>query len=249
MIRRHLLFSVLFIFAITAFATFVIIKHDGTIVRINLDKLPVEQSGESFTINGIDVNDIAHIYNKVWDKYDDYERAFKQGYLSSKYFTYDRKKQITSQEFKAMLKPLIEKYQPDSMAYFNEYITDYDVPLTRGMAACMTYYTARCIDVETANINVSIPQPDDMWSEWDNDLYLKVFPHINYAGDEDYPEDKSWRSTDFGSPRTAASINIECTRRCPDNSHCPDRPPPSGGSSFRPFSDYAFRAKGNTRNC
>ena len=204
MMKRLLLLIIanLLFMAVTAFATFVIIKNDGTIVRLDVEKLPVEQSGESFTINGIDVNDIAHIYNKVWNKYDDYERAFKQGYLSSKYYTYDRKKQITSQEFKAMLKPMIEKFRPDSIDYFNNHITDYNAPLTRGMAACMAYYVARCINVETANINVVLTLPEDMWSDWDYDVYLKVFPYIDDAGEEDYPEDKYWRSTGFGTVLT-----------------------------------------------
>ena len=65
------LLAVLFV-AATAFATFVIVKKDGTVISSILEKLTIEQNGESFTINGVEVKDVAHIYNKVWDKSDDY---------------------------------------------------------------------------------------------------------------------------------------------------------------------------------
>ena len=47
--------------AATAFATFVIVKSNGTLITAVSDKLSFEQNGSSFTINGIDVKDIAHI--------------------------------------------------------------------------------------------------------------------------------------------------------------------------------------------
>ena len=48
--------------AATAFATFVIVKSNGTLITAVSDKLSFEQNGSSFTVNGIDVKDIAHIY-------------------------------------------------------------------------------------------------------------------------------------------------------------------------------------------
>ena len=60
---------------------------------------------------------------------DDYERAFTQGYLPMKYSARYRKQQITSQEFKALLKPLIEKSCPEKIEYFESRISDYDAPL------------------------------------------------------------------------------------------------------------------------
>lgn len=192
--RRSVLLIVTLLFmAVTAFATFVIIKNDGTIVRLNVDKLPVEQSGESFTINGIDVNDISHIYNKVWDSTDDYERAFTQGYLSSKYYTYDRKKQVTSQEFKALLKPLIEKFRPDSMAFFNSRISDVNVPIPRYIAAGMAYYVARCIGLLTPNSPYHRSEYDNLWEgAWDDiELLDRVLPYANVPstnGENDWIE-------------------------------------------------------------
>ena len=60
---------------------------------------------------------------------DDYERAFTQGYLPMKYSARYRKQQITSQEFKALLKTLIEKCCPEKIEYFESRISDYDAPI------------------------------------------------------------------------------------------------------------------------
>ena len=188
--RSVLLIATLLFMAVTAFATFVIIKNDGTIVHINLDKLPVEQSGESFTINGIDVNDIAHIYNKVWDSTDDYERAFVQGYLAKGYYYYDRKQQITSQEFKAMLKPLVEKYSPDKMDYFNSRISDVDIPITRSIAVGMAYYAARCIGAFYYNSPYNRSTYGDVFDDiWDNLSIMEVLPYGLTKFNETDPED------------------------------------------------------------
>ena len=172
--------------AATAFATFVIVKSNGTLITAVSDKLSFEQNGSSFTVNGIDVKDIAHIYNKDWDKYDDYERAFTQGYLDSKYYTYDRKKQITSQEFKAMLKTIVEKLRPDSMTYFNSRISDADEPITRGLAVAMAFYTARCIDAVQSNLVDGHTDASDFWNDiWtDNLQQILPFAQTAMAGDE-----------------------------------------------------------------
>ncbi len=164
--------------AATAFATFVIVKSNGTITRVRTEQLKFEQKGTSFTLNGIDVKDIAYIDNKDWRSSGDYERAFVMKYIDSKYYAYDRKKQITSQEFKALLKTLVEKYNPDSMGYFNSRITDYDTPITRDIAAGMAYYIARCIGADTNNSPNNRTTIDNFWvGAWNNDqLLTKVLP-------------------------------------------------------------------------
>lgn len=137
--------------------------------------------------------------------FDDYERAFEKGYLADKYKNMVRTEQVQSQEFKAMLKSLIGKFAPGSMDYFNEYITDYDVPLTRGMATIMAYYVARSIEAEYQNATNDFP--DDMW---DGNFagYDELFPHWNDPGEEDYPEGMWWRSTDFGGYQTPWLWNL-----------------------------------------
>ena len=172
--------------AATAFATFVIVKSNGTLITAVSDKLSFEQNGSSFTVNGIDVKDIAHIYNKDWDKYDEYERAFIQNYLDSKYYTYDRKKQITSQELKAMLKTIVEKLQPDSMSYFNSRISDADEPITRGIAVGMAYYTARCIGAVQSNLVNDHSDAPDFWNDIWVDNLQEILPsaQMPMAGDE-----------------------------------------------------------------
>ena len=200
------LLTVLFVVA-TAFATFVIVKKDGTLVHINVDQLKFEQKGSSFILNGTDVQDVAYIYNKVWDSTDDYERAFTEGYLDSKYYTYDRKKQITSQEFKTMLKPLIEKYQADSMNYFNSHIADYDVPISRGVAAGMAYYTARSIGAETRNKTIFLNEIDDFWDGIGDSGVDKVLPYFAETGVENAPQEVWWRV--FGGLMSAYMWNSE----------------------------------------
>lgn len=131
----------------------------------------------------------------------DYDRAFMKDYLDDSYMAKERTVQISSQEFKTMLKPLILKFAPDSMTYFNNYITDFDVPLTRGMATCMVYYVARCIGAETGN-TVFGEQPEDIW-DGDSQFYDELLPHWQDPGDSDAPENMFWRSTVFGGRMTA----------------------------------------------
>ena len=109
----------------------------------------------------------------------------------------ERTAQVKSQEFKSMLKVLIDRFGPDSVNYFNSYITDYDVPLTRGMAAIMAYYTARSIGAETGNASFG-EIPADMW---DGDFrdYDNLLPHWNDNPETDFPEDKYWRGEPFSN--------------------------------------------------
>ena len=94
---------------------------------------------------------------------DEYSRAFEKGYVSGIHKTQELTKQITSQEFKALLKPLVERYAPDSIGYFNSRITDYDVPISRGTAAMMAYYIARCIDATEENSQYHRSSGDNFW--------------------------------------------------------------------------------------
>jgi hypothetical protein len=136
--------------------------------------------------------------------YDDYDRAFIMDYLDNNYFSKDRTAQVGAQEFKAMLKVLIDKFAPDSMNYFNSYITDYEVPLSRGMATCMAYYTARCIGVETNNA-ITGEHPADLWG-CDFNNFDELLPHWGDSGEDDAPEDMFWR--DFGGWMTCFYWNF-----------------------------------------
>lgn len=168
----------LMLFATAAFATFVIVKKNGSFSRSRTEQLAFEQNGTSFTLNGIDVNDITGIYNREWRSSDDYERAFTEKYLGSEYYTFDRKSSVRSQEFKNMLKTLIEKYAPDSMAYFNSRIADVDVPLTRCLAVGMCFYTARCIGALTRNYQSNRANDEHFWDGvWDNSDVQTLLPY------------------------------------------------------------------------
>jgi hypothetical protein len=140
--------------------------------------------------------------------FDDCDRAFMKGYLEDSYMAKERTAQVKSQEFKAMLKPLIKKFAPDSMTYFNNYITDHNMPLTRGTATIMAYYVARCIGAETNNGGISGDLPVDLWDcELSSDCDL-LLPHWNDPGEEDAPEDMPWRSTIYGSLQTPMWWNV-----------------------------------------
>ena len=94
---------------------------------------------------------------------DEYSRAFEKEYVSDIHKTQERTKQITSQEFKALLKPLVEKIAPDSISYFNTRISDYDAPISRGTAAMMAYYVARCIGATEENSPYHRSSGDNFW--------------------------------------------------------------------------------------
>ena len=128
---------------------------------------------------------------------DDYERAFIMNYLEVSYMNKERTAQVRSQEFKSMLKVLIDRFGPDSVSYFNSYITDYDVPLTRGMATIMAYYTARSIGAETNNAAFG-DTPADMW-DCDFREYDNLLPHWNDRPETDFPEGKYWRGDPFSN--------------------------------------------------
>jgi hypothetical protein len=125
--------------------------------------------------------------------YDDYERAFVQGYLAKGYYYYDRKQQITSQEFKAMLKPLVEKYSPDKMEYFNSRISDVDIPITRSIAVGMAYYAAHSIEAFFPNFPYPFDRTtyDDFWDNfWDNDAAMtEVLPYGRFQQNDTDLED------------------------------------------------------------
>ena len=144
---------------------------------------------------------IRRLYESGIDDYGDYGRAFIKDYLDVSYMTKERSAQVKSQEFKALLQSLVQRFAPDSMTYFNNNITDLDVALTRGMAACMAYYTARCIGAETGNATIG-EQPEDIW-DGDFRNYDNLLPHWGDPGEADAPENMFWRSTVFGGRMTA----------------------------------------------
>ena len=113
------------------------------------------------------------------------------------YYKKDRTAQVKSQEFKAMLNVLIDKFAPDSLGYFNEYISDYDIPLTRGMATIMAYYTARSIGAETGNATFG-DMPTDMW-DGEFAYYNELLPHWLDMPEATFPEGMYWRGDPFSN--------------------------------------------------
>ena len=109
----------------------------------------------------------------------EYERAFNMGYVQNSYNIKDRASQITSLEFKSLLKPLVEKFAPDSLGYFNSRISDSDVPIIRGTAAIMAYYVARCIGATENNNRQHHSGEANFWEgAWGPELG-QVLPHAN----------------------------------------------------------------------
>ena len=110
----------------------------------------------------------------------DYERAFIKDYLDRSYMAKERTAQVRSQEFKTMLKPLITRFAPDSIAYFDEHISDADVALTRNVAVGMAYYVAICLGVDTNNnTNMQREFPEDILEYlWEPEV-MHVLPHAS----------------------------------------------------------------------
>lgn len=71
---------------------------------------------------------------------EDYVRAFEQGYVSKSCANADRTAQIRSTTYRAMLVQMIEDLAPEKIHYFDRKVTTFDTPLTRGMAAMMSWY-------------------------------------------------------------------------------------------------------------
>lgn len=191
---RKKIFSLLavLIVASTAFATFVIVKKDGTLVRSYGDQLTFEQKGTSYALNGVDVKDIVSINNKVWNQYGEYERAFLKGYLDSKYSLLDRNKTITSLQFKEMLQTIIEKVAPDSLNYFNSRISNFDTSITRSTAAMMAYYVARCIGATSNNARTNYWTSDNFWEDaWGSEIN-DVLP---YAHEPSPDQQDGWQES------------------------------------------------------
>ena len=125
-----------------------------------------------FYIDDIRIRRLAHSAT-------DYERAFNMGYVSNSYSDKDRSSQITSLEFKLLLKPLVEKFAPDSIDYFNYRISDYDVPIIRGTAVIMAFYVARCLGVTDVNSQEHHSGEANFWDgAWGTELG-QVLPHAN----------------------------------------------------------------------
>ena len=124
----------------------------------------------------------------------DYERAFIKDYLDRSYMAKERTAQVRSQEFKTMLKPLITRFAPDSIAYFDEHISDADVALTRNVAVGMAYYVAICLGVDTNNnTNMQREFPEDIWEYlWEPEV-MQVLPHASDVPTEPIgPDDNFW---------------------------------------------------------
>lgn len=109
----------------------------------------------------------------------DYDRAFQRGYVGDEYIVRDRQSQITSLEFKSLLKPLVEKFAPDSIGYFNSRISDEDVPIVRSTAAMMAYYVARCIGATEINNRHHHSAEANFWEEAWGPEHGQVLPHAH----------------------------------------------------------------------
>ncbi len=89
-----------------------------------------------------------------------------------------------------MLKPLIEKYSPDKMDYFNSRISEVDIPITRSIAVGMVYYVARCMEVFNGNSPYNRSTYDDVFDDlWDNQSITEVLPYGLMVLNDTDPED------------------------------------------------------------
>ncbi len=114
----------------------------------------------------------------------DFERALRLG-LAPEEWRARAGEQITGAQFRAALEGLVGRFRPEQTAYFEENVTDLDIPLTRGMGFIMAYYAAKCVGADTYNndFDNNRVDTDELWSAAP-DQFRDLLPHCG-----DGPED------------------------------------------------------------
>lgn len=114
---------------------------------------------------------------------DDYNRAFAYGYADESYAARELDEPLHTTEYKAMLTAMLTRLAPDKLDYFNAKVTDYDVEMTRGMGAVMSWYAAVCIGTDDYNNSFESEWTDGDDGFWykDDAIYVPLFPDcINF---------------------------------------------------------------------
>lgn len=137
----------------------------------------------------------------------DFERAFTLG-LAPEGMQMRVSEQISSVEFRGLLTELINKLAPEKLSYFEENVTDHDMPMSRGLGFVMAYYAAVSIGADDYNNNFDNSRADggDFWdSDWNE--YRALFPTV-YEGPEYFaPEDMSgFAWVEWGNVYTASHL-------------------------------------------
>ena len=112
---------------------------------------------------------------------DDYTRALELGYIDSAWGLRARDSAVRSTEYKALLTAMIQKNAPEKLDYFNSKVTDYDIPVTRGMAVVMSWYAAVCIGADNYNDEFESEQTkaDADFGYQDSSVMARLFPDCN----------------------------------------------------------------------
>lgn len=107
----------------------------------------------------------------------DFDRAVSLGLVPDSLLT-DPKRQITSKEFKALLKDLVGRMKPGKVTQFENNVATYNKPLLRGEGFVMAYYAAVCVGADTRNNNFDHNKVGGDF--WDISVFEldKLFPKV-----------------------------------------------------------------------
>ena len=113
---------------------------------------------------------------------DDYDLAFRSGIVSPEWKDHDPEEQISSADFRRMLRTLIEQTVPESLESFDSSVTEYETPLLRGEAVTMAWYAARCIGADEINfwgydIGKVITEDENFW-DCGGEPFEQLFPGV-----------------------------------------------------------------------
>ena len=87
----------------------------------------------------------------------DYLRAFEMGYVDEKYKSMDIDEQLSSLEYRSMLIDMMTAFECEDIPWFESKVTDADMPLSRGAAIIMSYYSAVCMGADNYNNKMVLP--------------------------------------------------------------------------------------------
>ena len=116
--------------------------------------------------------------NETVSKEADYHRAFEMGYVDEKYKSYALDRRVSSQEYNKMLKDMLVDFECDDLAWYEEKVSTYDIPLTRCGAITMSYYAAVCMGADNYNNNFNneMAEADGQFWETGEVDFEKLFP-------------------------------------------------------------------------
>lgn len=173
------------------------VKKNGVVIakKKGTAKIIATVSGKKYTCK-------VTVKNKNYAFEDDYNRAFWMGYVDQSYKSKNKTAQISSTEYRTMLRKMIEQ-KSGNLTYFDKKVKNYKKKLTRGDAVVMSYYAAVAIGADEYNYGPGkeiwndrdfmeyssdlkklcpdIKKKDTSKNKWENELSAAYFWNVWHA--------------------------------------------------------------------